>query len=115
MKNCVWFRDWSLGFTESGLLRGHESEVKISSIGGYFQGSRSGREFVYGEGEFAGEERRKASDRTAGGKKGLSMGFVVSFDDAFRGSTVKAVKGWWVPVCHLAYAQAGVEHSTQMI
>lgn len=26
-----------------------------------------------------------------------------------------AVKGWWVPACHLACAQAGVEHCTQMI
>lgn len=67
------------------MLRGHESKEKILSIGGHFQGSRSGREFVSGEGKFAGEERRKASDRIVGRKKGLSMGFVVSFDDPFRG------------------------------
>lgn len=79
MKSCVWLRDWSLGFTEAGLLRGHESKKQISSIGGHFQGSRSGREFASGEGDFAGEERRGAR------RKSLSMGFVVSFDDAFRG------------------------------
>lgn len=84
MKNCIWLRDWSLSFTKSGLLRGHESKEKISSIGGHFQGS--GREFVSGEGEFAGEERRETNEGIAGVRKGLSMDFVVSFEDAFRGS-----------------------------
>lgn len=73
MKNRVWLRDWSLGLTESGLLRGHESKKKISSIGGHFRGSRSGREFVSGEGEFAGGERRGASDNCRR-KKGLICG-----------------------------------------
>lgn len=86
MKNCIWLRDWSLGFTESGLLRGHESKEKILSIDGHFQGSRSGREFVSGEGKFSGEEKREANEGITGGKKDLSMDFVVSFDDAFRGS-----------------------------
>lgn len=76
------------------MLRGHESKEKILSIGGHFQGSRSGRELVSGEGEFAGEERREASDRIAGGKKVILWVLWSPLMMHLRVSTVKAVKGW---------------------
>lgn len=52
-----------------GCLGGHNSKKKISSVAGHFEGSRSGKEFVSGEGEFAVEERRGANGGITGGKR----------------------------------------------
>lgn len=74
MKNCIWLRDWSLGFTESGLLRGHERKRKYHPSVDIFRGAGVEGDLSLGRGEFAGEERRGASDRVAGGKKGFICG-----------------------------------------
>lgn len=91
-----------------GCLGGHKNKKKIFSVIGHFEGRRSGSKFVPGEGEFAGEEKRGAYVGIIERKEVYSVGLIISFDYAFRGSPVKPGKGWWIPEDPLAYTQVVV-------